>query len=38
VDALPPEDVIEALASVQYLADLEEKAARKNTPPTTKRR
>jgi hypothetical protein len=38
VDALPPEDVIEALASVQYLADLEEKAARKTAPPTTKRR
>ena len=35
MDALPPEDVIEALASVQYPADLEEKAARKNTPPPT---
>jgi len=38
VDALPPEDVIEALASVQYLADLEEKAVRKNRPKTSNKR
>jgi len=38
VDALPPEEVIEALASVQYLADLEEKAARKNRPKTPNKR
>jgi len=33
-----PEDVIEALASVQYLADLEEKAVRKNRPKTPSKR
>jgi len=38
VDALEPDEVIEALASVQYLADLEEKAARKNRPKTSNKR
>jgi len=38
VDALDPDEVIEALASVQYLADLEEKAVRKNRPKTPSKR
>jgi len=32
------EEVIDALASVQYLSDLEEKAARKNRPKASNKR
>jgi hypothetical protein len=38
VDALEPDEVIEALASVQYLADQEEKAIRKNRPKNPNKR
>ena len=37
VDAMPFDEVIDALASAQYLADLEAKAVRNAKPPKSRR-